>query len=123
MFVKIKPEVLKEQERGKLWYRDAGQECDLFIWLNAAEEVTHFQLWQQNNLLEWDRQKGFKSGTLDEERGSFKNYQSPSYHYHRSFNNELALKMVGLLSNSLAEKEERNFLVKIIETLKNAILF
>ncbi len=121
MFVKIKQEVLKEQDANKSWYRDVENECDLFIWLNTSDNLKHFQLWYKNNLLEWDRQKGLKSGSLDEETGSFKNYQSPSYHYHRSFNNELALKMIGFLGDSLEANEERNILTKIIEMLRKSI--
>ncbi len=121
MFIKIKPDVLKEQEAGKSWYRDADNECDLFLWQDETGNLKRFQLWQKNRLLEWDEQNGYKSGNLDTEEGSFKSYQSPSYHYHPKFNIGFAIEMMEFFKEQQVPEEEHILFSDIMRKIQRFI--
>ncbi len=121
MFIKIKPDVLKEQEAGKSWYRDGDNECDLFLWQDETGRLKRFQFWRQNKLLEWDEQNGYKSGNLEIEHGSFKNYQSPSYYYHTEYNKSFAVEMMEFLEEQQVPEEEQNLFSYILRKMQESL--
>ncbi len=121
MFIKIKPDVLKEQEAGKFWYRDADNESDLFLWQDESGRLKRFQFWHQNKLLEWDERSGYKSGNLDNEVGSFKSYQSPSYHYHQEFNTGFAVEMMEFLKEQQGPEEGQNLITEILRKIQESL--
>ena len=122
MFSKINPELLKDQEQNKTWYRDADNDCDLFVWENSGETITKFQLWYENFLLEWDIQSGLRSGRLDPEVGSFRSYQSPSYKYYQEFLFKPLNKILHFLQDTIITDrgesqnlEVINFVIQIVK--------
>jgi len=97
MFQEINPVFMKETDNNKSWFRDAENDCELFVWKNSAQKIVRFQLWHEDFLIEWNVENGFKSGRLDPEVGSFRNYQSPSYRYHHQFATKLIPEMEKML--------------------------
>ena len=122
MFSKINPELLKEQEKNKTWYRDADNNCDLFVWEESGTNISKFQLWYEDFLLEWDINAGFRSGQLDPEVGSFRNYQSPSYKYYQEFLFKPLNKILTFLQDSAIgirnESQNSNVINFVIQTIK-----
>jgi len=121
MFLKINADLLKEQEADKSWYRDADKECDLFVWQTESGVLTRFQFWYKRKLFEWDSKSGYKSGALDAEVGSFKNYQSPSYHYHQEFNERSIDEMIQILQDDPASDDENSIFNSIINKIRESI--
>ncbi len=97
MFQEIDPSFLKERDGNKSWFRDAENNCELFIWKNNVHQIVRFQFWHEDYLVEWNIETGFKSGRLDPEVGAFRSYQSPSFRYHHHFESDLISKMEKLL--------------------------
>lgn len=122
MFSKIDPELLKDQEKNKTWYRDAENNCDLFVWEDSGLTITKFQLWYEDFLLEWDRNSGLRSGRLDPEVGSFRSYQSPSYKYYQEFVSKPLTKILLFLQNSSgaepSEAQNSNAISSVIRVIK-----
>ena len=117
MFNRISTDLLKTSN--KIWYRNAEIECDLFIWEDDNKKVKRFQVWQEENLIEWDVQSGFKSGQLDPAEGSFRSYQSPSYKYHPAIKAVLVKKIAHLLKNELFSAKLDSSISYIIELIES----
>lgn len=88
MFSRIDTSILKEKDPMMQWYRDADNGRDLFVWFSDVNKIIRFQVWQGEELLEWDVHKKIRTGTLDGASGSFENLQSPTYKYHSRFRND-----------------------------------
>ncbi len=110
MFQEINPSFFKERDKNKSWFRDAENNCELFIWRNGQNQIIRFQLWYEDALIEWDLRNGFKSGILDPEVGAFRSYQSPSYRYHTHFVSGLISKIKTILNSNAENKSVQDAL-------------
>ena len=119
MFQEINPAFFKEPDENKSWFRDAENNCELFVWKNTAQKIIRFQLWYEDYLVEWDTEKGFKSGLLEPEVGAFRSYQSPSFRYHHRFAAELISKMKQMLNPQNNEESLPDALRFVHETILN----
>ena len=107
MFVEIDKTLLKQTDINleKRWFRDVDRECDLFTWQNNESKIIRFQFWMDESLLEWNNEKGFKTGKLDQNTGAFRSYQAPMFRYHSNSDNEILATVSQLLKGELDQDD------------------
>jgi hypothetical protein len=106
VFVEINKELLRKTEPDleKRWFRDVENNCDLLIWQNNENQVVRFQFWMEESLLEWNLNKGYKTGRIDQHTGAFRSYHAPLFRYHANFDSEILDSVLQLL-NTEGENE------------------
>jgi hypothetical protein len=116
MFLEIDPKLMKTHEgsQKKRWFRDSEDGCDLFVWEDDQGEIKCFQFWYQDALVEWDRESGIKTGSIDNKSGAFVNLQSDIYQIDEDINLEILDAVKDILNK---KSEDNNILVSIKETL------
>ena len=116
MFLEIDPKLIKTHEgsQKKRWFRDSMDGCDLFIWENDQGQIKCFQFWYQDALVEWDSEKGIKTGSIDNKSGAFVNLQSDLYQIDENINLEILNAVKDILNK---KSGDNNILISIKETL------
>ncbi|HID40200.1 MAG TPA: hypothetical protein EYP36_11900 [Calditrichaeota bacterium] len=126
MFTEINAQLLKDNsgsvEPQKRWFRDADSECDLFVWMDKNRQMTKFQFWLKDLLLEWDRHDGLKTGKLDDESGSFHSIQTPVYSYHLTMHKGILPLVYRLLKQEVSRQESNRLFRKILATLEDSYI-
>lgn len=119
MFVEIDKELLKQTDSDleKRWFRDVDRECDLFTWQNEQNKVMRFQFWMDESLIEWQSEKGFKTGKLDQNTGAFRSYQAPMFHYHSNSDNEIISTVSHLIKGDLDQDEAEDVFDSVYDEL------
>lgn len=119
MFVEINKELLKQTDINldKRWFRDVDRECDLFIWQDDDNKIVRFQFWMDDSLLEWNNDKGFKTGKLDQNTGAFRSYQAPMFRYHSNSDNEILTTVSQLLQGDLDQDEAEEVFDSVYDEL------
>jgi len=100
----------------KRWYREGEKKLDLFIWLNDAEEIVRSQLFFQDEVLDWNRENGIKTGILESIDGGFSNLSSSTFSYHDAANQDQILEMTQVLKDS--EREDLPIIDKVLQLFK-----
>lgn len=119
MFVEIDKELLKQTDINleKRWFRDVDRECDLFTWQNKENKIVRFQFWMDESLLEWNSDKGFKTGKLDQNTGAFRSYQAPMFRYHSNSDNEILTTVSQLIKGDLNQDEAEDIFDSVYDEL------
>jgi len=71
--------VQKESGLKMRWFQ--GKESDLSVWQNSEGDIVHFQLSYGTAYVEWDREKGLKTGWVDDGESNPGRNRSPIVHY------------------------------------------
>jgi hypothetical protein len=117
MFHEIDPELIKQSGpySRKRWFRDAEAECDLFLWQDERNKLVRFQFRYQNALIEWDHQKGIRTGHIDVLSGSFVHYQSKLFRLHQNLDAEIIQGVQHLLNDQNDNlQDEMNSIRKVL---------
>ena len=117
MFYEIDPSLIKSSnpELRKRWYRDYENECDLFVWQDQNSKIHSFQFWYKDALLQWEEDKGIKTGKIDERSGAFMSLQSDLFRMHQETNTEIVNTVYNLLGN------KDNVDLDIIDNIRNVL--
>ena len=119
MFLEINKDLLKQTDINleKRWFRDVDRECDLFIWQNDDNKIVRFQFWMDESLLEWNENKGYKTGKLDQNTGAFRSYQAPLFRYHSNSDNEILTTVSQLIKGNLDQDEAEDVFDSVYDEL------
>jgi hypothetical protein len=119
VFVEINKDLLKKTDidLDKRWFRDVDRECDLFTWQNDENKIVRFQFWIDESLLEWNIDKGFKTGKLDQNTGAFRSYQAPMFHYHSNSDNEILNTVTQLIKGDVDEDKAEEIFDSVYDEL------
>jgi hypothetical protein len=117
MFYEIDPELIKQVEdaQEKRWFRDAEAECDLLVWLSENNEISRFQFWHYDALVEWDSLNGLKTGLVNKDSGAFTHYQSQLYRLHQDIDEEILSAVKNILIQKVDEDD------RILSQIKNIL--
>jgi len=121
VFIEINKDLLKktESELDKRWFRDVDRNCDLFIWQDDKKNIVRFQFWIEESLLEWNSDKGFKTGRLDHHTGAFTSYQAPIFRYHSSFDKDVLDSIQSLIKGDLDAEQADDIFGSIYNELED----
>ncbi len=121
MFTEIDPQYIKNDDNDlrKRWFRDDKSGCDLLIWVNKDRQIVKFQFWKDEALIEWNIDKGLKTGKIDPATGGFKNYQASFYRYHFDFDKKIVQNVKNLINGVMAEGESQEIFNHIVLELNN----
>ena len=116
MFLEIDPKLIKtyQDSQKRRWFRDSEDGCDLFIWEDDKGQIKCFQFWYQDALVEWDRESGVKTGSIDDKSGAFVNIQSDIYQMDQNINKEILHAVKDILNKKSGDD---NILISIKDTL------
>ena len=70
-----------------------------------------------DSLLEWNNDKGFKTGKLDQNTGAFRSYQAPMFRYHSNSDNEILTTVSQLLQGDLDQDEAEEVFDSVYDEL------
>ena len=120
MFLEIDPQLMKPSEdpQKKRWFRDSEDGCDLFIWEDAEGQIKGFQFWYHDALVDWDRERGIRTGSIDNKSGAFMSIQSDLYQIDRDVNKEV----IDIVINLLNKKPTDNQIITFIKDTLSKIL-
>ena len=106
MFSEINQEYLKPVDgyEQKRWFRDAETDCDLLVWQTPEGNVEKFQFWHEDALVEWDPDRGIRTGHVDKSSGAFMHYQSELYRFHTDENQDV----IGVVNEILQNNQVRD---------------
>ncbi len=90
MLTEIDPKILKPIENGRRqWFQDRDENLEVILVIRQ-DGLFILQVWLDNQLLEWDQQKGlFRTGQEEEVGGAFTPMKSTTYKFHSDLNHEL----------------------------------
>jgi hypothetical protein len=116
MFLEIDPKLIKTppDSQKKRWFRDSEDGCDLFIWEDDKGQIKCFQFWYHDALVEWDREGGIRTGSIDEKSGAFVSIQSDLYQIDQNINREILHTVKDILNK---KSGENSILISIKDTL------
>jgi hypothetical protein len=116
MFHEIDPQLMKPPDgsQKKRWLRDSEDGCDLFIWEDEEGNVKCFQFWFHDALVDWDRDRGLRTGSIDDKSGAFVNIQSDLYQIHQNVNKEI----LEVVKDLLNKKSINN---KVLTSIKDTL--
>jgi hypothetical protein len=121
MFREINQSLLKQDAPPlkKRWFRDYDMEQDLIVWESLQSDLQKFQLWYKGWLLDFEQNRGIRTGKILPSTGAFKNYQSDLFAYHRVADDAILSYIKNLSKDAKIQDEKvQQFLSQVLEDLQ-----